>query len=323
MTGGPDVTLQDIFAARARLRGHILPTPLRESSWLSSAADARVLLKLESVQLTNSFKIRGAMHAAVRLARRGSPVIVTASAGNHGRAIALAAERFGLRAVVFTPASAPDTKKAAIRRHGAELRDEAPDYDTTEHLARDYASREGAIFISPYNHPDVITGAGTIALEILEAAPDVDAVVVPIGGGGLASGIAVAIKSAAPHVSIVGVEVDSSRPFAVGFAHGAITPIDVRPSLADGLIGNLEPGAITFNLVRRHVETLVSVAEGDLRAAIRGLAAEEHVIAEGAGATATAAVLAGRALRPGQRAAVIVSGSNIDLERLSEILQGH
>jgi threonine dehydratase len=320
---GQDVTLQDIFAARARLRGHILPTPLRESSWLSSAADARVLLKLESVQLTNSFKIRGAMHAAVRLARRGSPVMVTASAGNHGRAIALAAERFGLRAVVFTPAAAPDTKKAAIRRHGAELRDEAPDYDTAEHLALDYASRQGAIFISPYNHPDVITGAGTIALEILEAAPDVDTVVVPIGGGGLASGIAVAIKSAAPHVSIVGVEVDASRPFAIGIAYGAITPIDVRPSLADGLIGNLEPGTMTFNLVRRHVETLVSVAEGDLRAAIRGLAAEEHVIAEGAGATAPAAVLAGRALRPGRRAAVIVSGSNIDLARLSEILQAH
>jgi threonine dehydratase len=323
MTGGQDVTLQDIFAARARLRGHILPTPLRESSWLSSATNARVLLKLESVQLTNSFKIRGAMHAAVRLARRGSPALVTASAGNHGRALALAAERFGLRAVVFTPAPAPETKKDAIRRHGAELRDEAPDYDTAEHLARDYASREGAIFISPYNHPDVVTGAGTIALEILEAAPDVDTVVVPIGGGGLASGIAVALKSAAPQVSIVGVEVDSSRPFAAGIAHGAIIPIDVRPSLADGLTGNLEPGAMTFDIVRRHVETLVSVAEEDLRAAIRGLAAEEHVIAEGAGATATAAVLAGRALRPGQRAAVIVSGSNIDLARLGEIIQAH
>lgn len=324
MTGGQDVTLQDIFAARARLRGHILPTPLRESGWLSSAADARVLLKLESVQLTNSFKIRGAMHAAVRLARRGSPApIVTASAGNYGRAIALAAERFGLRAVVFTPASAPDTKKAAIRRHGAELRDEAPDYDGAEHRARDYASREGAIYISPYNHPDVITGAGTIALEILEAAPDLDTVVVPIGGGGLASGIAVAIKSAAPHMTVVGVEVESSRPFAVGLAHGAITTIEVRPSLADGLIGNLEPGAMTFNLVRRHVDSLVSVTEGDLRSAIRGLAAEEHVIAEGAGARATAAVLAGRALRPGQRAAVIVSGSNIDLARLSEIIQAH
>jgi threonine dehydratase len=322
MTARRDVTLQDIYAARARLRGHILPTPLRESTWLSSTAGARVLLKLETVQLTNSFKIRGAMNAAARLAQnQGARAIVTASAGNHGLAIALAAERFGLTAVVFTPASAPETKKAAIRRHGAELRDEAPDYDAAERLARAHAASTDATFISPYNHPDVIAGAGTIALEILEAAP-VDTIVVPVGGGGLASGIAVAIKSAAPRVTVVGVEVQASRPFAVGIGRDGITTIDVLPSLADGLIGNLEPGSMTFDIVRRLVSSLVSVAEADLRNAIRGLAAEEHVIAEGAGAAATAAVLSAEAVRPGQRAVVLVTGANVDLGVLTGIISG-
>ncbi|HUE86681.1 MAG TPA: pyridoxal-phosphate dependent enzyme [Vicinamibacterales bacterium] len=321
MIDGRAVTLQDIYAARGRLREHLLPTPLRESAWLSGVADARTLLKLESVQLTNSFKIRGAMNAAVRLAQTARPpAIVTASAGNHGRAIALAAERFGLTAVVFTPANAPAIKKAAIRRHGAVLRDEPSDYDTAERLAREFASREDAIFISAYNHPDVIAGAGTIALEILEAMPDVETIVVPVGGGGLASGVGVAIKSAAPHVTVVGVEVTASRPFAVGLARGAITRIDVSPSLADGLVGNLEPGSMTFDIVRQRVDALVSAGEEDLRRAIRGLAAEDHVIAEGAGAAATAAVLSGHAVRPGQRAVVVVSGSNIDLGLLSEIL---
>ena len=321
MTDRGDVSLQDVYAARARLRGHLLTTPLRESSWLSSTTRADVLLKLESVQLTNSFKIRGAMHAALRLAQSDRPKrIVTASAGNHGQAIAVAAARFGLSAVVFTPATAPATKKAAIRRQGAELRDEAPDYDAAEHLARDCAAREDATYISPYNHPDVIAGAGTIALEILEAAPNIQTIVVPLGGGGLASGIGLVIKSAAPQVIVVGVEVDASRPFSAGIAHGAITMVDVRPSLADGLIGNLEPGSMTFDMVRRHVDSVVGVSEDDLRAAIRGLAGEEHVIAEGAGAAATAALLSRQVAKPGQQVVVLVSGSNIDLGLLNTIL---
>jgi threonine dehydratase len=321
MTDRRDVTLQDVYAARARLRGHILTTPLRESAWLSSTASARVLLKLESAQLTNSFKVRGAMHAAVRLAESAHPkTIVTASAGNHGRAIALAAERVGLTAVVFTPATAPDTKKAAIRRHGAELRDEAPDYDTAEQQARDYAARADATYISPYNHPDVIAGAATIALELLDDAPEIETVVVPLGGGGLAGGIGLVIKSAAPQVTVVGVEVEASRPFSVGLAHGAITTIEVLPSLADGLVGNLEPGSMTFGMVRRYLDSLVSVGERDLREAICGLASEEHLIAEGAGAAATAGVLTGRTIRPGQSAAVVVSGANIDVDQLTAIL---
>lgn len=314
------VTLRDIYAAQRRLRGRLTESMLRLSAWLSSVTDATVLLKLESLQPTNSFKIRGALNAALRLAERQPPTIVTASAGNHGRALAYAAERLGLDAVVFTPASAPDTKKVAIRRHGADLRDDAPDYDAAEQRAREYAEAHGAVYISPYNHPDVIAGAGTIALEILDAEPRIDVVVVPLGGGGLASGIAVAMKHAAPHVEVIGVEVEASRAFSTALARGAITRVDVRPSIADGLVGNLEPGSITFDLVRRFVTRIVAVGEDDLRRTIRGLAAEEHLITEAAGAAAAAAVLARLAVRPGQRAVVLVTGSNIDLGLFQQLI---
>jgi threonine dehydratase len=321
MSHDASLTLRDVVAARQRLQRHLDPTPLRPSDWLSSATGGRVSLKLESAQPTHSFKIRGAMNAALRLTEGAArPAIVTASAGNHGRALALAAARCGLRATVFTPSTAPDTKKAAIRRLGVPLRDEAPDYDTAEQLARDYARQSGAMYLSPYNHRDVIAGAGTIALEILDAAPETDVIVVPLGGGGLASGVALAMKSAKPDVVIVGVEVEASRPFATGLAHGAITHIDVRPSLADGLVGNLEPDSMTFDLVRRHVTRLVSVSEEHLRAAIVGLAREEHLITEGAGATATAAVLHAAALSAGQRAVVLVTGANIDLDTFGRLI---
>lgn len=321
------MTAVEILAARRRLARFIRPTPLLRSEWLSSLADADVHLKVESLQDTRSFKIRGAMNAALRLVDRhprtaaAAPPVVTASAGNHGRALALAGERLGLRVIVFAPKTAPETKKAAIRRHGAELHDTPADYDEAERAAREYAEVEQAVYISPYNHRDIIAGAGTVGLEILDAFPAVETVVVPVGGGGLISGVGLALKAAAPHINVVGVEVDASTPFAASLARGEITEVEVRESLADGLTGNLEPRAMTFELVRRVVDTLVSVSEGDLARAIRGLAREDHLIAEGAGAAATASVLAGLSVPPGHRAVVIVSGANIDLERFHSVTQ--
>ena len=315
-----EVTLADIVAAQRRLRPHLPPSPLRASPWLSHRTGAFVTLKLESVQFTNSFKIRGALNAMLRLAEtdRGATV-VTASAGNHGRAMAFAGECLGLRTIVFTPATAPQTKRTAIAQHGAELRDEAPDYDEAERRAREYAEQTRAVYVSPYTHPDVIAGAGTVALELLQSTI-FDTVVVPIGGGGLASGIAIALKQAAPHVKVLGVEVDASRPFAASLARGAIVEIEVQPSLADGLIGNLEPGAITFQYVRRFVDEVTSVSEESLRAAIRELASEEHLIVEGAGAAATAAVLTRDVIASGTRAVVLVTGGNIDVGTFASCL---
>jgi len=309
----------DIYEAKRRLAPHLQPTPLLPSHWLSSIADGNVFLKLESLNLTSSFKIRGALNAALRLMEGGdpgaSPQLVTASAGNHGRALALAAERLGLACVVFTPASAPEAKKNAIRRHGAVLHGECEDYDLAEKQAKEYAEAEGGVYISPYNYPDVIAGAGTIGLEIVEAMPVFDVIVIPLGGGGLASGMGLAIKAAAPRVTIVGVEVEASSPFTLSLEAGRITAITPRQSLADGLTGNLEAGTITFPLVQQVVDYVVTVSEEDLARAMKGLATEERLIVEGAGVAATAAIMAGKASAPGQRVVAMVTGGNVDLPK--------
>jgi threonine dehydratase len=219
----PETTLSalDIVRARHRLAPHLAPTPLRRSDWLSTVARADVSLKLEIVLPSGSFKIRGALNALLSLnehrdaqERTVPQRVVTASAGNHGRALALAARAAGIGAVVFTPSTAPETKKAAIRALGAELHDDTRDYDAAEYAARAVAAREALRFVSSYNDPHIIAGAGTIGLEIAEQMPDVDTVVVPLGGGGLASGIALALNAAALRARIVGVEVEASTAFA-------------------------------------------------------------------------------------------------------------
>ncbi|MEW6323025.1 MAG: threonine/serine dehydratase [Acidobacteriota bacterium] len=319
-------TALDVYQARRRIAPHVRRTPLIGSAWLSSVADATVSLKLESLQETGSFKFRGAMNAVLRLTEGGQlegvAAVVTASAGNHGRALALAAERVGVRAVVFTPATAPEVKKVAIRRHGADLMDDALDYDAAEASAREFAQSEGLLYVSPYNHPDVIAGAGTVALEVVEEQPAVDAVLVPIGGGGLASGVGLAIRAAAPRAEIIAVEVAASTAFSSGLAEGRIVEVPVTHTLADGLAGNLEPDSMTFGLVQRLVDRVATVSEDELTRAMRGLASEERLITEGAGAAAVAAVLSGDVIRPGQRAVVLVTGSNIDLAAFAPLLAG-
>ena len=319
------MTIADISEARRRIAPHIRRTPLVPSAWLSALAGADVRLKLESLQLTNSFKLRGAVNATAAFLERhrgghgpASP-IVTASAGNHGRAMACAAERLGLKLVVFTPQSAPRAKLDHIARHGADLRP-APTYEDSERMAKAFAAETGATFISPYSHPDVIAGAATVAVEILEDWPDVDAVLVSVGGGGLASGIAIAARALAGRVEVVGVETESSPAFHEALKAGHVVEVEVHPTLADGLAGNMDPETITFDLVKRHVNRTVLAPESAIADAIRGLFEEERVIAEGAGATAVAALLAGLPVA-GRKVAVVVSGANIDAELLSKVLQ--
>ncbi len=317
--------LDDINAARARARPHLYRTPLVRSGWLSDAAEGDVHLKLESLQVTSSFKARGAINAVLALIERhraGQPLpcLVTASAGNHGRALAWAAERAGLRTVVFTPRHAPAAKLDAIRRHGAELHAEAGTYEESELMAKRFAADTGAHFVSAYSHPDLIAAIGTIALEILEDLPAVDRIVVPVGGGGLLAGVAAAASMVRPAVEIVGVEVEASRPFAASLAAGRIVEVDVGPTLADGLAGNMDPDNLAFPIVRALVRRMTMVGERELRDAIRGLVRYDHLVSEGAGAVGVAAVAEGRIPSPSRTTAVIVSGANIDIDKLAGII---
>jgi threonine dehydratase len=309
----------DVIEAKRRLGAFLTPTPLRRSDWLSGLSGGDVYLKLETQQPTNSFKIRGALNFAIRhAAERPDVPVVTASAGNHGRALAFAAARLGLRAVVHAPASAPEAKLDAIRRLGADLRLWS-DYDEAERQAKRHAADSGLPYLSPFSHPAIVAGAGTMGLEILEQLPEVDSILVPVGGGGLVSGIGIAAK-AAGSVQIVGVEVEASHPFTAGLAAGRIVPIEVGPSLADGLVGNLDPDTITFEIARAVVDRFILVSESDIRLAIRDLLAEEHLVAEGAGAVGIAALLGHRIECRGRTVAVVVSGANIDRARLQAIL---
>lgn len=311
-----------MLRARRRIAPYIRRTPLVPSVWLSDLSGGHVWLKLESLQVANSFKSRGAFNAVIaRLERSNAPSrLVTASAGNHGLALAAAAETFKLPLVVFTPANAPATKLDAIRRHGATLRAEAVDYDEAERLAKSFAEREDAEFVSPYNDDDVIAGAATVGIEIFEDAPDLDLLIVPIGGGGLISGVAVAAAGAAPACEIIGIEAAASCAFQTSVRAGHLVEIVPGETIADGLGGNPDPETVTFGFIKELVDRIETVTEDDLRSAITGLVEAEHLVAEGAGAAGVAALVGDRVDVRRRRVGVVVSGSNIDRARLASML---
>jgi threonine dehydratase len=223
---------------------------------------------------------------------------------------------------VYASKGAPEVKLSAMRAEGAEVR-LCRDYDEAERRAKEHGAAGEAMFISPYAHPDVIAGAGTVGLEIVDQWPDVETIVVAVGGGGLISGIAIAARAPAGAISVVGVEAEASSPFTAGLAAGRIVEIDVQATLADGLAGNLDPDTPTFDIVRSSVDRIVRVSEADLRSGVAGVVRHEHLIAEGAGAAGVAAVLAQRLDTQGRNVAVVLSGGNIDTRLLCEIVAGH
>lgn len=277
-----------------------------------------MLLKLETLQPTFSYKIRGAVNAVLRFQEsHGRGPLVTASAGNHGRALAYAAAQAGIQLTVYVPAGAPRSKLDAIRALGCEMVPCAS-YDEAEERARAHAASGRALFISPYSHPDVIAGAGTVGLEIVDERPDVAAIAAAIGGGGLTSGVAIA--AAARDVTVIACEAEASQPFTQGRAAGRIVTVPVRETLADGLAGNLDPATITFEIVQRLVPQIVLVSEAEIRAAMRGVVERERLVAEGAAAVAVAAVLSRRLVVARGPIAVILSGANVDRQVLKAVL---
>jgi threonine dehydratase len=316
------VSIIAVLEARRRIAPHVRRTPFVRSARLSGATGADVWLKLESQQRTNAFKVRGAFNAALRLAERGErPTLVTASAGNHGWALAEAAATTGMPCVVFTPSDAPRAKLDAIQAAGARLEATFRNYDAAEAAAKDFAVASGGLYVSPYTHPDVIAGGGTVAFEMLEDLPHLDVVVVPTGGGGLISGIGVTLSHLAPGCRLVGVEAEASEAFGTARRHGRITEIDPKTTIADGLGGNLEPGAVTFDYVERYVRDIVAVDEASIVAAVGDLAGHDHLVAEGAAAVGPAAVATGRVADiAGKTVGIVLTGANIDRARLARCL---
>jgi threonine dehydratase len=311
-------TLKDIYAARRRIAGVARRTPLDRSLWLTEQTGHDVYLKLECWQRTRSFKMRGAYNAVSSLsAEARARGLVTASAGNHGQAVALAAREVGARATIFVPDNAPETKKARIRSFGAVLRAEEANYDDAQVAAQEFAREMGATFVHAFSDPAVVAGQGTVGIEILEDLPGVVDVLVPVGGGGLIAGIGIALKSSTDEVRVLGVQSTQTPAMHLAFEAGHVTDCPIGPTLADGLAGCVDE--ISYERARRVVDAMVLVDEAALPAAIRDLYGYDGIIAEGAAAVVVAAIVEGRVALRGPTV-LVVTGGNIDAGRFADIL---
>jgi threonine dehydratase len=306
------VSLSALQQAAALLEGVVVRSPLIEVPALSARMGVPVSLKCEQVQPVGAFKLRGAYNALARVAAEGrARGVVTQSSGNHGQAVAFAARAFGLRAVVVMPSSTPKIKVEGVRRHGGEVvfagaSRSAEQLRRAEAIARD----EDLEMIPPYDHPDVVAGQGTVGLEILEQRPDVAAILVPVSGGGLISGISIAVQALRPDVDLIGVEPAGAPKLSTALAAGAPQTLGQTQSIADGLLAR-SIGEFTFPILRRVVRTAVQVSESDIAGAVRFLHHEAGLVSEPSGAVGVAALLAGL-VRPSGPTVAVLSGGNVD-----------
>ncbi|MFF9338620.1 threonine ammonia-lyase [Streptomyces sp. NPDC014773] len=312
--------LDDVRGAQKMLSGVARTTALEGSRHLSSLVGAPVLLKCENLQRTGSFKLRGAY---VRIAglrpEEKAAGVVAASAGNHAQGVALASQLLGVRATVFMPVGAPLPKVAATRDYGAEVRLQGHVVDETLAAAQEYARETGAVFIHPFDHPDVIVGQGTVGLEILEQCPEVRTIVVGVGGGGLAAGIGLAVKSVRPDVRIVGVQAEGAAAYPPSLAAGHPVVVRSPVTMADGIkVGR--PGDVPFGLVQEYVDEVRTVSEDALSSAVLLCLERAKLVVEPAGASPVAALLSDPGSFRGPVVAVL-SGGNVDPLLLQRILR--
>ena len=311
----------DIPAAESRIRPHLRETPVERSAHLSEAGRSNAWLKLENLQITGSFKLRGAMNKLLSLTRdekdRG---IVTASSGNHGAAVACGLGVVRCRGLVFVPENCSPAKVANIRSYGAEVRTHATDSGITEVYARKYATDNGLVYISPYNDPVIIAGQGTIGLELARQIPDLDAVFVALGGGGLISGIGGYLKSVRPEVEVVACSPENSAVMHFSVKAGRILTMESKPTVSDGTAGAVEDGGITLETCHRYVDRYVLVSETEIISAMRLVIDRHHTMIEGAAGVAVAGYLKEARRYEGRTVAIVLCGANIARERLKEIL---
>jgi threonine dehydratase len=314
------VSFADIEAAAARLAGHVLDTPFVESKTLGQIAGCQVFLKFENLQFTASFKERGALNKLAALVASGQAIrgVIAASAGNHAQGVAHHAQRLGLRAVIVMPLATPMVKVERTRGFGAEVVLHGETFDQARDHALALAEAQGLTFVHPFDDELVIAGQGTMAIEMLRAQPDIDTLVIAVGGGGLISGIATAVRHLKPGVQIIGVQT-SRFPAMVNAIHGTAHPQGAS-TIAEGIAVG-QPGQITRGLVRRHVDDLVLVDEGDIEQAVLMLLEIEKTVVEGAGAAGLAALLNEPARYAGRRVGLVLCGGNIDPLLLSAIIE--
>jgi len=315
------LNLEKIEEAYLKIKGFIRKTPLIHSAYLSELCNNNVYLKLENLQLTNAFKIRGALNRMLKLSsEEKSRGVITASSGNHAQGIALAAQHLGVSAKIVIPKNISELKLSKIKQYDVTIIQEG-DYDEVETKARNLSVRENLTYISPYNDIYIITGQGTIALEIYKELENVNIIIVPIGGGSLISGIAFVAKSLNPNIKIIGVQTKGASTMYESWKAGKIVNIEEFNTLADGLLGGLESDAITFEIILKYVDEIVLVDEESIKKAINLLWKIEGQIVEGAGATVVAYLLEAKKKLRNKNVVAVISGGNIENSLLDRLLR--
>ena len=315
-------TLKDIQRAAAQVRGLIHRTPVMTSRLFNEASGVSCFFKCENLQRGGAFKMRGAAYFVSSLPeaerRHG---VVTYSSGNHGQAVAIAAEHFGIPATVVMPEDAPKAKIDSTRAHGARIVTYDRSRESREEIGQAIAKESGASIVPPYDHPWTITGQGTAALELLEDVPDLDAVLVCLGGGGLLAGTAIAARGMKPSIQIFGVEPEVANDWALSLAANERREIAQPATIADGL-RTQKPGAVTFPIVQRLATGALLVSEDEIRATIRFLLTRMKLVVEPSGAVAAAAALHKKLPEGPRRVGIVITGGNIDMEMLASICGG-
>jgi threonine dehydratase len=310
---------QEIEKARQTIQKMVHLTPMLTSDSISARVGLKVYLKLENLQKTGSFKIRGAYYKISKLVSSlDVKGVVAASAGNHAQGVALAASSHGVTATIVMPERAPLSKQLATRGYGGRVILRGDSFEEAEGYAREL-EKEGLAMIHPFEDEDIITGQGTIGLEVMEALPDLDAIIVPIGGGGLISGVALAIKGRKPNIKVIGVEAASAPSALHSIRAGKIIPVKPLPSIADG-IAVKSVGQITYPIIRQFVDDVVRVEEDEIAAAILMLMERKRIVAEGAGAVPLAALLKEDTKIKGPNCVLLISGGNIDVNLIDRII---
>jgi threonine dehydratase len=319
---GNQISLQDIYLARKRISSFIRRTPLSDSPQLSKLTGALVELKQENLQITGAFKLRGAANKLISLSEEGKQRgVITVSSGNHGKAVSYMARKLGLRATIVVSEAVPENKREMIRDLGADLIVEGATADDAMDFADQMANEQGMTMVHPFDDLEIIAGQGTIGLEILEANPDVDTILVPLSGGGLMSGISFTVKTISPDVQVIGVSMDRGAAMVESLKAGRVVDINEEASLADALIGGLNrENQFTFPMVQKYVDSTILVSEDEIAAGMLFALREHQIVLEGGAAVGISALQAGKAPKLGKNVVIVLSGANVSLTTLQKII---
>jgi threonine dehydratase len=308
-------TYSDIKTAAKRIEAHAHRTPVLQSSWLNEQTGAELFFKCENFQKVGAFKFRGACNAVMNLSKESArKEIITHSSGNHAQAVALAAQLNGFKATIVMPENAPNVKVNAVRDYGAEVVFCKSTIESREETAQEIIKQTGAVFIHPYNHPDVIAGQGTAAKELLEEMPDLDVIIAPVGGGGLISGTLIAAKAIKPEIKVIGTEPELADDAYRSFKTGKIEPVLRTDTVADGLRTSL--GLLTFEIMQNKLDDLVTVSENSIIREMRTVWERMKIIIEPSAAVPLSALMDQKVDIRGKKTGIILTGGNVDLNDL-------